>query len=123
MGNYNNNDRKFGRSSRPRFGGGNSSFKQMYDAVCAECGKGCKVPFMPNSGKPVYCSNCFEDRGNGENEPRSYQSHSRSNFSDRRSFTPRNDRPTENYSEQFEIINIKLDKIFNLLNEMNEKAE
>lgn len=109
MGNYNNNDRKFGRSSKPRFGGGKSSFKQMYDAVCAECGKGCKVPFMPNSGKPVYCSNCFEDRGNGENGPRS--------------FTPRNDRLTENYSEQFEIINIKLDKIFNLLNEMNEKAE
>jgi CxxC-x17-CxxC domain-containing protein len=32
----------------------------MYDAVCAECGKDCKVPFEPRSGRPVYCSDCFK---------------------------------------------------------------
>src|SRR6266849_215127 len=32
--------------------------KQMFDAVCNECGKNCKVPFEPRNGKPVYCSNC-----------------------------------------------------------------
>lgn len=31
----------------------------MYDAVCAACGKPCKVPFKPTEGRPVYCSECF----------------------------------------------------------------
>ncbi len=31
----------------------------MYDAVCAECGAACKVPFNPRSDKPVYCNDCF----------------------------------------------------------------
>jgi CxxC-x17-CxxC domain-containing protein len=31
----------------------------MYDAVCANCGKPCKVPFKPTEGRPVYCSECF----------------------------------------------------------------
>ncbi len=33
--------------------------KVMYDAVCAACGKPCKVPFKPTAGRPVYCSECF----------------------------------------------------------------
>jgi CxxC-x17-CxxC domain-containing protein len=33
--------------------------KKMYDAICATCGKPCKVPFMPTDGRPVYCSECF----------------------------------------------------------------
>ncbi|MEA5040389.1 MAG: zinc-ribbon domain containing protein [Clostridiaceae bacterium] len=33
--------------------------RQMYDAVCAECGKPCKVPFEPRGDRPVYCSDCF----------------------------------------------------------------
>ena len=32
---------------------------QMFDAVCAECGKDCKVPFEPSNDRPVYCSECF----------------------------------------------------------------
>jgi CxxC-x17-CxxC domain-containing protein len=36
--------------------------KGMFDAICDECGKNCKVPFQPSSGKPIYCSNCFEGR-------------------------------------------------------------
>lgn len=31
----------------------------MYDAVCAECGKACQVPFEPKADRPVYCSDCF----------------------------------------------------------------
>lgn len=31
----------------------------MYDAVCAACGRPCKVPFKPTEGRPVYCSECF----------------------------------------------------------------
>ena len=33
--------------------------RQMYDAVCASCGKPCKVPFAPRNDRPVYCSDCF----------------------------------------------------------------
>ena len=28
-------------------------------AVCAACGKACKVPFQPREDRPVYCSDCF----------------------------------------------------------------
>lgn len=39
-----------------------SAARTMYDAVCAECGKECKVPFNPTEGKAVYCSECFAKR-------------------------------------------------------------
>ena len=39
----------------PRAGGG----RQMFDAVCSECGKPCKVPFEPRGDRPIYCSDCF----------------------------------------------------------------
>lgn len=120
MRNSNNN-----RSRRPR---GGRSFdhrdsgrsNRMHDAVCADCGDDCKVPFMPSSGKPVYCSNCFEDRGNGGGNSR------RANFSNDRNsrrpnFPRRSNRPThrerpqKNYDRQFDVINEKLDQIIELL--------
>ena len=42
--------------------GGSTGARQMYDAVCANCGKTCKVPFEPRAGRPVYCSDCFSRR-------------------------------------------------------------
>ena len=33
--------------------------REMFDAVCASCGKPCKVPFQPRNDRPVYCSDCF----------------------------------------------------------------
>lgn len=33
--------------------------RQMYDAVCSNCGQPCKVPFQPHDDRPVYCSDCF----------------------------------------------------------------
>lgn len=33
--------------------------REMFDAVCASCGKNCKVPFRPRDDRPVYCSDCF----------------------------------------------------------------
>ena len=36
--------------------------RQMFDAVCAECGRPCKVPFEPRNDRPVYCSDCFSRR-------------------------------------------------------------
>jgi len=46
------------RSQRSGFGGYRSR-RQMYSAVCAECGKECEVPFEPREGRPVYCSECY----------------------------------------------------------------
>ena len=39
--------------------GGRNSERQMFDAVCSECGKPCKVPFQPRNDRPIYCSDCF----------------------------------------------------------------
>lgn len=44
---------QFNRDSSPK------KSREMYDAVCAECGKETKVPFKPHLEKPVYCSDCF----------------------------------------------------------------
>lgn len=36
--------------------------RQMFDAVCAQCGKPCKVPFEPKEDRPVLCSECFSKK-------------------------------------------------------------
>ncbi len=33
--------------------------REMFDAVCARCGKDTQVPFRPTGARPVYCSDCF----------------------------------------------------------------
>ena len=33
--------------------------RQMFPAVCAQCGKETEVPFEPREGRPVYCSECY----------------------------------------------------------------
>lgn len=36
-----------------------SGGRQMYTAVCAQCGEPAQVPFQPRGDRPVYCSSCF----------------------------------------------------------------
>jgi len=36
-----------------------SEQRVMHDAICANCGRPCQVPFEPRSDRPVYCSDCF----------------------------------------------------------------
>jgi CxxC-x17-CxxC domain-containing protein len=50
-----------GRSASPA--------REMYTAVCANCGKETQVPFKPVSGRPVYCRDCFRERKGGSGEP------------------------------------------------------
>lgn len=38
--------------------------RQMYDAVCARCGKACQVPFEPHGD--VLCDECFKEPDNNE---------------------------------------------------------
>jgi len=48
-----------GNSYGNRNSGSYSSDRQMYSAVCAECGKSTTVPFEPRQGRPVYCSDSY----------------------------------------------------------------
>jgi CxxC-x17-CxxC domain-containing protein len=43
-------------------GGYSSGPRQMYPAVCSNCGQPTEVPFQPRSDKPVYCRDCFAAR-------------------------------------------------------------
>lgn len=103
---------RFGGGSRGGFGGGRGrSFggdrerPQMHDATCAKCGKACQIPFRPRGDKPVLCSDCFRDKENGGSSQRS------------------NDRPMQQSqsavsSEQFKRLESKIDKIIEILGEL-----
>ena len=54
--------RKAGRGDSHGGGGGGGygqSNKQMFPAVCSQCGRDTQVPFQPTSGRPVLCRECF----------------------------------------------------------------
>ncbi len=44
------------------YGGGSRGPREMFAATCSACGQETQVPFRPTSGKPVYCSSCFQQR-------------------------------------------------------------
>jgi CxxC-x17-CxxC domain-containing protein len=35
--------------------------RQMFPAICAQCGKETEVPFEPRQDRPVYCSECYSN--------------------------------------------------------------
>ena len=39
--------------------GGNTQQREMYETVCAECGAATRVPFVPKTDRPIFCSECF----------------------------------------------------------------
>ena len=62
---YSSGGRSGGGGGGYSSGGGDSynrGPRQMYPAVCSQCGKETEVPFQPTAGKPVYCRECFQDR-------------------------------------------------------------
>ena len=36
--------------------------REMFDAVCSDCGQACKVPFKPIEGRAVYCRDCYQKK-------------------------------------------------------------
>lgn len=59
------------KSARGEGGGGGGGYgnrggyggeREMFSAVCAECGREARVPFQPRGDRPVYCSDCFRSR-------------------------------------------------------------
>lgn len=118
------NDRGGDRGrSRGGFGGGSSygEERQMFSAVCDNCGKDCQVPFRPSGEKPVYCSDCFEKMGNGGRPERSFDSYG----DDRRSSRPAQQSSGGNNDQQFKdmvtLLDKKLDKVIDLLALISEK--
>ncbi|MEZ7820686.1 MAG: hypothetical protein QMB51_00080, partial [Patescibacteria group bacterium] len=101
-----------GRGGRGGFGHDRGE-REMFDSVCSECGKNCKLPFEPKTDKPVYCSECFEkvSEANGGNSRRD---------AGRRSGGERND---SGLGEKIELLNVKLDKIIELLGGQKENKK
>ena len=60
MKNYNRNNRSERANDFSKRRGKDSGKSSMHQAICDNCGKECEVPFKPTSGKPIFCSNCFE---------------------------------------------------------------
>lgn len=59
------------------FGGRDRGFREereMFEAVCNECGNSCEVPFRPTGDRPVLCDNCF---GGGRPERQNFQQQTR----------------------------------------------
>ncbi len=50
--------RQTGRS-QINVGNSNNNRKEMFSAVCIECKKETRVPFIPSPNKPVYCGTCY----------------------------------------------------------------
>lgn len=51
------------KAERGGGGGGYSSApRQMFSAVCADCGQTTQLPFEPRGDRPVYCRDCFSRR-------------------------------------------------------------
>ncbi len=122
MGNFGRDNRGGGRNfGRRDFDAGRGGFSgdrggrggfsrggdrhEMFSAVCSECGKECQVPFRPTNGKPVYCSNCFEKINGGRSDSRRPE---------RPDFRPQTSGFDQNKA-QFDVINVKLDKILSIL--------
>ena len=52
----------YGQSSGGYGGYAERRPREMYSAVCAECGRAAQVPFQPTGARPVYCSDCFQSK-------------------------------------------------------------
>lgn len=92
-------NRSFGRDSNK---------PAMHRATCAECGDSCEVPFRPTGGKPVFCNNCFRRE---DKKPSQGHSHTHSES-----------KKPDQFKEQLEKLNYKLDKILKLLDSTPKEA-
>jgi CxxC-x17-CxxC domain-containing protein len=130
FGNKDFNRPNFGGSGAKRdFRGGEGKNMEMFEAICADCGKTCEVPFKPNGRKPVYCRECFAKNGG----PLQSQDSSSNRFPPKRDFGNNSSykpaykpeyKPDVNngvgeLKKQIEAMNAKLDKLVWLMTEGN----
>lgn len=112
------NDRDGGRRSfggRNKFGGRDRDSRpmQMHDAICAKCKKSCQVPFRPSGDKPVYCSDCFRDKDSTSQRSNGPRNNNRES-------SPQSSGVSQ---EQFNKLNAKLDKIIDILSQLEISDE
>ncbi len=62
---YSTGNGGYGNYAAPRQDRGE---RTMHPATCSNCGQETMVPFVPTSGKPVYCQECFR----AQRDQRSY---------------------------------------------------
>ena len=125
MGKFNRDNQSGGGFKKKSFDRNSSGFgardggrPQMHQATCSECGKTCEVPFRPTGEKPVYCSECFQNkRGNNFDRPRG-GNFERPGFGDKRASSP-----AGISKEQFEMLNAKVDKILKILSSAVSEGE
>ncbi len=63
-------NRSSGYSSSGGGGYGGGYQREMYPAVCAQCGKQTEVPFQPRGDRPVYCRDCYSKTDAGSRQRR-----------------------------------------------------
>ena len=52
------------KAKKQQLRGGNSrGEREMFPAICAECGKSTTVPLKQTGDKPVYCKECYQPSG------------------------------------------------------------
>lgn len=138
MGNFYRDDRSSGGwRGKKSFGNRDFDGPEMHQTVCSDCGNDCEVPFKPNGRKPVFCKSCFKkdefgdagdgrrDSGRDNRDSRDFGRDSRENrdydrprFEKPRFEKPRFEKPafkeqgnSDQYKEQFERLNFKMDLI------------
>lgn len=141
MGNFNKfdkgRDRGFGgggrsfggrpsgdRGGERSFGGRSDAPKQMFPAVCSQCGESCEIPFKPTGIHPVFCRPCFKNQG-GQGVPAGRSSFSAPKFAPKSfgggNFGGNGDRgaspaPSNAATKtQVDALNAKLDRILDIL--------
>jgi CxxC-x17-CxxC domain-containing protein len=82
-GSYSGSSSYSGGGSYSSGGSSYNSSRQMYPAVCAQCGKNTEVPFQPRGDRPVYCSDCYRAQQGGSSYGGSSSSGNRSGGSRR----------------------------------------
>ena len=48
------------RAARRQRTGSERPQREMFTAICSNCGVETKVPFRPSGDKPVYCRDCYQ---------------------------------------------------------------
>ncbi len=118
--------RSFGgdRGGKRGFGGGRDRDRpDMHNAKCSDCGNNCEVPFRPTGDKPVFCSDCFKNKGsdNPRNSRDGGKRDSRPHFAGKYPSKGGDRKEGSDYKAQFEILNTKLDKILRALSSDTSK--
>ncbi len=123
--------RSFGgdRGGKRGFSGGRDGDRpEMHNAKCSDCGNNCEVPFRPTGDKPVFCSDCFKNKGSDNSRDsrgggkRDFGGRdSRPRFADKYPSKGGDRKEGSDYKAQFEILNTKLDKILRALSSDTSK--